>query len=162
MRRSLRRQVRHRAQLSRVLQDQPRQPDCRPRRPGIFISGAFQGPLDIPESVVTASARGCAVRRAARSPGGGSWPGTGCIRRKGMSRKRRPGSASSCVVAAPISDEWSTCLRGRVLPDAGATSFTPRRACSSARPNAAQAISRHDPGEGAQSRGRRRLHPEDA
>ena len=27
-------------------------------RPGIFISGAFQGPLDIPESVVTASAAG--------------------------------------------------------------------------------------------------------
>jgi heterodisulfide reductase subunit A len=27
-------------------------------RPGVFISGAFQGPLDIPESVVTASAAG--------------------------------------------------------------------------------------------------------
>ena len=27
-------------------------------RPGIFVSGAFQGPMDIPESVVTASGSG--------------------------------------------------------------------------------------------------------
>jgi heterodisulfide reductase subunit A len=30
-------------------------------RPGIFVSGAFQGPLDIPESVVTASGAGAQV-----------------------------------------------------------------------------------------------------
>ena len=30
----------------------------KPNRPGIFVSGAFQGPMDIPESVFTASAAG--------------------------------------------------------------------------------------------------------
>jgi heterodisulfide reductase subunit A2 len=35
----------------------PRNP-MRTTRPGVFISGAFQGPIDIPESVVTASGAG--------------------------------------------------------------------------------------------------------
>jgi heterodisulfide reductase subunit A len=33
----------------------------RTTRPGVFVSGAFQGPLDIPESVVTASGAGSQV-----------------------------------------------------------------------------------------------------
>jgi heterodisulfide reductase subunit A2 len=36
-------------------------------RPGIFVSGAFQGPLDIPEAVVTASAAGALSARLLRS-----------------------------------------------------------------------------------------------
>ena len=36
-------------------------------RPGIFISGAFQGPMDIPESVYTASGAGAQVARLLKS-----------------------------------------------------------------------------------------------
>jgi heterodisulfide reductase subunit A len=36
-------------------------------RPGVFVSGAFQGPMDIPESVVTASAAGALAGALLRS-----------------------------------------------------------------------------------------------
>jgi heterodisulfide reductase subunit A len=50
-------QIRYRAQRTRVLQNDPSNP-METSRPGIFVSGAFQGPMDIPESVFTASAAG--------------------------------------------------------------------------------------------------------
>jgi heterodisulfide reductase subunit A-like polyferredoxin len=71
-------------------------------RPGIFVSGAFQGPTDIPESVFTASGAGAQVgefldyRRDKLAK-------EGSIRRNGMSPRKNRKSASSCVTAAPIS-----------------------------------------------------------
>ena len=39
-------------------------------RPGIFVSGGFQGPIDIPESVFSASGAGSQIGRAPRLPAG--------------------------------------------------------------------------------------------
>lgn len=52
-------------------------------RPGIFVSGAFQGPMDIPESVMGASGAHalCSQLLSYRR---GILPGTGSIRRRGM------------------------------------------------------------------------------
>jgi heterodisulfide reductase subunit A len=78
-------------------------------RPGIFVSGAFQGPMDIPESVFTASAAG-------------SQCGQLLDYRRGKlttdkvypPEKDVPGRAAhrcvSCATAAPISAGWWMCL----------------------------------------------------
>ena len=58
-------------------------------RPGIYVSGALQGPIDIPESVFTASGAGANVVNSLTA-GEGSWPEKGYIRPKGMSPKRSP------------------------------------------------------------------------
>ena len=78
-------------------------------RPGVFISGAFQGPLDIPESVVSAS-------------GAGSQCGQLLDYRRGRLAKERVypagegylargdrGWACSCAIADRTSAGWSMC-----------------------------------------------------
>ena len=60
-------------------------------RPGIFVSGAFRGPMDIPEAVMTASGAG-ALRVSCSAPTGvGSWAKSGCTREERDVRRRRPG-----------------------------------------------------------------------
>ena len=59
-------------------------------RPGVFISGAFQGPVDIPESVVTASGANALCGQLLEDRRGNS-PDQGYTRRKETSRKRNSG-----------------------------------------------------------------------
>jgi hypothetical protein len=75
-------------------------------RPGIFVSGAFQGPTDIPESVFTASAAGaqCGAIPGLSAGQAGRRKST---RRSGMSPRRRRKSASLCAIAGPTSAAWS-------------------------------------------------------
>ena len=62
-------------------------------RPGIFISGAFQGPIDIPESVVTASGAGSqcgellGYRRGKLAKAKSVSAGKGCLERRAQSRR---------------------------------------------------------------------------
>ena len=61
-------------------------------RPGIFISGAFQGPMDIPESVFTASGAGSQCgelldyRRGEDDQGKGISAGKRCLQRGAQDR----------------------------------------------------------------------------
>ena len=100
-------------------------------REGIFSAGAFTGPMDIPESVVSGSAAAalCGQLLAGRR---GDWRERRSIRRKRISRGRTPGWECSCVTAVPISAAWS------MFPPWSSTRLpltvwsTPRRCCSHA------------------------------
>ncbi len=79
-------------------------------RPGVFISGAFAGPVDIPESVMSASGAnaltGALLEVAERATGTGEGlpAGTGCFRRRGQGR-------GLCLsLRRQHRTEWSTCL----------------------------------------------------
>ena len=129
-------------------------------RPGIFVSGAFQGPADIPESVVSASGAAAlcgqllASQRGKLSQRAGISAGAGCF-------GRGTEGGGFCL---PLRSEYR---------QSGQCSFS-RRICLQAEKRRSRpgkpvclfhgqcpADRGHDPRQGAQPRGHRRLYAED-
>ena len=131
-------------------------------RPGIFISGAFQGPIDIPESVVTASGAGALCgqlldyRRGKLAKERVYPAGTGRLGRGAQGR------ASSSAIAARTSAGSSMCLPSSTTASTLDNVVHAEEGLFICSTDAAAADREHDPREGAQPRGRRGLHAEDA
>ena len=101
-------------------------------RPGIYVCGAMQGPKDIPESVMQASAAAGAV---SASLGDVRWTETKtrqAVTPKDIKPKTPPASGCSSATAASTSAASSTCRRCRNTPRRCPTWRTWKTTCSPA------------------------------
>ena len=101
-------------------------------RPGVFVSGAFQGPIDIPESVMSASGTNALTGALLRSRRGRSGQGTGLSAGTGCVRRGRQGWGLCLSLRRQHRQSGRYPIAGRILEGSGPMSRTRRKASSSA------------------------------
>ncbi len=129
-------------------------------RPGVFVSGAFQGPMDIPESVMSASGANALAGALLKSRRGKLDTERVYPEERDVSEEEVKVGVFACHCGANI---------GRVvdIPSLVEYAKTPgprrprRRGSLHLLHRRGRADREHDPGEGAQPRGGGRLHPPD-
>ena len=128
-------------------------------RPGIFVSGGFQGPMDIPESVFTASGAGSQIGELLDYRRGNLAKERIYPPERDVSNEEPRIGVFVCHCGANI---------GRVVNVPSTVEYAKRYQMWSTLRNSyfhalpiRQANNRHDEGKGAQSSGCRRLHPQD-
>jgi heterodisulfide reductase subunit A len=107
-------------------------------RAGVFISGAFRGPMDIPEAVMTASAAGALSGQFLKARRGRLSTARVYPIEKDVTSERSEDRVFVCRCGA-TSDAWWTSPRWSNTPGPCPTWFMSRRACSPAQ-NTAKAI----------------------